>query len=60
MVTILFTDIVGSTELSTSLDPEPAEELRQTHFGLLRKTLIAAGSVDSEEQTVRSHVRPTK
>jgi class 3 adenylate cyclase len=44
-VTILFTDIVGSTELSTALDPKAADELRQTHFGLLRAALTAAGGI---------------
>ena len=34
-VTILFTDMVGSAELSAALDPDAANELRQTHFGLL-------------------------
>ena len=42
-VTILFTDMVGSTALSTALDPEMADELRQTHFGLLRTAVSAAG-----------------
>jgi hypothetical protein len=46
MVTILFTDIVGSTELSSALNPETADELRQTHFGLLRTALTAAGGTE--------------
>jgi class 3 adenylate cyclase/tetratricopeptide (TPR) repeat protein len=45
-VTILFTDMVGSTELSTALDPNTADELRQTHFGLLRAALNAAGGIE--------------
>ena len=45
-VTILFTDMVGSTELSTALDPKAADELRQTHFGLLRAALTAAGGIE--------------
>jgi class 3 adenylate cyclase len=35
-VTVLFTDLVGSTELSSRLGPQATDELRQTHFGLLR------------------------
>ncbi len=35
-VTVLFTDLVGSTALSTRLGPDGAEELRRAHFGLLR------------------------
>ena len=42
-VTIVFTDMVGSTELSIALDPSTADDLRQTHFGLLRAALTAAG-----------------
>ncbi len=45
-VTVLFTDIVGSTELSTALNPKTADELRQTHFGLLRAALNAAGGIE--------------
>jgi class 3 adenylate cyclase/tetratricopeptide (TPR) repeat protein len=35
-VALLFTDLVGSTELLDRLGDEQAEELRQVHFGLLR------------------------
>ena len=45
-VTILFTDMVGSTELSAALDPTAADELRQTHFGLLRAAVSAAGGTE--------------
>ena len=45
-VTILFTDMVGSTALSTTPVPDTAEELRQTHFGLLRAALSAAGGTE--------------
>ena len=31
-VTMLFTDLVGSTELSSRLGPQATDELRQTHF----------------------------
>lgn len=35
-MTVLFTDLVGSTELSSRLGPEGTEALRQTHFSRLR------------------------
>jgi class 3 adenylate cyclase/tetratricopeptide (TPR) repeat protein len=44
--TFLFTDLVGSTALSTGLLPEAAETLRQTHFGLLRGAIAEAGGTE--------------
>ena len=38
--------MVGSTGLSMALDPKSADQLRQTHFGLLRVALNAAGGVE--------------
>ena len=35
-VTLLFTDLVGSTELVQRLGEGAAEEFRRLHFGLLR------------------------
>jgi class 3 adenylate cyclase len=40
-VSILFTDVVGSTELSRRLDPDTADALRQRHFSILRQALAA-------------------
>ena len=37
LVAILFTDLVGSTEAAARLGEERAEQLRQTHFALLRE-----------------------
>ena len=34
-VTILFTDIVGSTELSQRVSAEEADEIRRDHFSIL-------------------------
>jgi class 3 adenylate cyclase len=34
-VTLLFTDLVGSTELANRIGPGPADVLRREHFGLL-------------------------
>ena len=38
-VTALFTDVVGSTELMTSMSAHDAEELRARHFALMRGAL---------------------
>ncbi len=35
-ITVLFTDVVGSTELMTSMSAHEAEELRAQHFALMR------------------------
>jgi predicted ATPase/DNA-binding SARP family transcriptional activator/class 3 adenylate cyclase len=43
VVTFLFTDLVGSTELLDSLGDDEAEELRRTHFALLRQAVQDAG-----------------
>ncbi len=41
-VTILFTDLVGSTEMSSRVGPEVADLLRVEHFSLLREAVAAA------------------
>src|SRR3954471_23993878 len=38
-VTVLFTDLVGSTALLSQVGEEVAEELRREHFGLLRDAI---------------------
>ncbi len=45
-VTALFTDIVGSTELSSRLAPEVADQVRQAHFALLRQALAASQGIE--------------
>ena len=45
-VTILFTDLVGSTELASSLVPEAADSLRRAHFSALRKAVAATGGTE--------------
>ena len=40
-MTLLFTDLVGSTELLAQLGDDEAERLRRVHFGLLRDVAIA-------------------
>ena len=43
VVTLLFTDLVGSTELLGQLGDDEAERLRRVHFGLLRDVAEAYG-----------------
>ena len=42
-VTVLFTDLVGSTELLSRLGEDAADGLRREHFGLLRAAVADAG-----------------
>lgn len=42
-VTVLMTDLVGSTAMADRLGPVVAEELRTEHFGLLRSALERTG-----------------
>ena len=41
IVTLLFTDLVGSTELLSELGDDEAERFRRVHFGLLRDVATA-------------------
>src|SRR4051812_41806905 len=43
IVSVVFTDLVGSTELSQQLDVRAADELRHAHFELLRDEVEAVG-----------------
>lgn len=43
---VVFTDLVGSTEQSSRVGPDESEELRQVHFGLLRGALAQAGGTE--------------
>ncbi len=45
-VSVLFTDLVGSTEFSARFGPETADETRREHFGLLRAAFSAHGGVE--------------
>jgi class 3 adenylate cyclase len=42
-VTVLFTDWVDSTALASRLGPDASEQLRQTHYTLLRSAVADAG-----------------
>lgn len=43
LVTIVFTDVVGSTEISTQIGDVAADELRRLHFGDLTEAIEATG-----------------
>ncbi|HEV8626531.1 MAG TPA: AAA family ATPase [Acidimicrobiia bacterium] len=43
VVTLLFTDLVGSTELLDRLGDDAGEQVRRTHFRLLREAVVGAG-----------------
>jgi class 3 adenylate cyclase/tetratricopeptide (TPR) repeat protein len=45
-VTVLFTDMVGSTALAAGMSPAEADDLRRTHFSLLRQAITAAGAAE--------------
>ena len=49
-VTLLFTDLVGSTELLVELGDDEAERLRRVHFGLLRD--VALGHAGQEVKSL--------
>lgn len=44
--TFMFTDLVDSTAIAASLGPNAAEELRQTHFRLLRGAVSASAGIE--------------
>ena len=44
--TFVFTDLVDSTATAARLGPEAAEDLRQTHFRLLRGAVAASGGTE--------------
>jgi class 3 adenylate cyclase/tetratricopeptide (TPR) repeat protein len=44
--TFVFTDLVDSTAMSARVGPEAAEELRQTHFRLLRGAVTASAGTE--------------
>ncbi|MEM7142208.1 MAG: AAA family ATPase [Actinomycetota bacterium] len=45
-INVVFTDLVGSTEMSNRLGPEKTEELRVTHFTLLRGAMENHGGTE--------------
>ena len=45
-ITVLFTDLVGSTELASSLTPEAGDEVRRNHFSALRQAIATSGGTE--------------
>lgn len=45
-VAVLFTDVVGSTELSQRLSAEAADDVRRGHFSILRQAVAEAGGAE--------------
>ncbi len=42
-VTVLFTDLVGSTQLQSSVTPDVADTIRRDHFTVLRRSISETG-----------------
>jgi class 3 adenylate cyclase len=45
-VAVLFTDVVRSTELAATHSPEEADEIRRTHFSILRQAIALTGGTE--------------
>lgn len=45
-ITVLFTDLVGSTEISYAISPEASDQLLQAHFSLLRRAIAGSGGAE--------------
>ena len=45
-ITVLFTDLVGSTELASALSPEVGDQVRRKHFSLLRQAIATTGGTE--------------
>ena len=45
-ITVLFTDLVGSTALASALTPEAADALRRRHFSTLRRAIATSGGTE--------------
>ena len=45
-ITVLFTDLVGSTEMASALTPEGADRLRREHFATLRRAIVPTGGTE--------------
>ncbi len=45
-ITVLFTDLVGSTEISYAINPDAADELLRAHFSVLRRAIAGSGGLE--------------
>ncbi|MCA1846691.1 MAG: adenylate/guanylate cyclase domain-containing protein, partial [Actinobacteria bacterium] len=48
VVTLLFTDLVGSTALLDRLGDDAAEKIRREHFGVLRRAVADSGGREAK------------
>ncbi len=46
LITVLFTDLVGSTELASEVGDAAADGLRREHFASLREAVVATGGTE--------------
>ncbi|MGZ8734279.1 MAG: adenylate/guanylate cyclase domain-containing protein, partial [Acidimicrobiia bacterium] len=46
LITILFTDLVGSTDHASEVGDPAADELRRDHFASLREAVTATGGTE--------------
>ncbi len=45
-ITVLFTDLVGSTRMATQLAPDVADEVRHRHFAALRQAIASSNGTE--------------
>ena len=45
-ITVLFTDLVGSTEISYANSPDASDDLLRAHFSLLRRAIAGSGGFE--------------
>ena len=45
-ITVLFTDLVGSTEISYAISPDASDDLLRAHFSVLRRAIASSGGVE--------------
>ena len=45
-ITVLFTDLVGSTEINYAINPDASDELLRAHFSALRHAIAGYGGVE--------------
>jgi class 3 adenylate cyclase len=45
-ITVLFTDLVGSTELASSLNPDAGDDVRRKHFSALQQAIATSGGTE--------------
>lgn len=56
VVTLLFTDLVGSTELLQRLGDDAAEGLRRVHFSLVRGLVTSIAALRAAQETGQASI----